>query len=88
MFPDKSPNNPSVERKPRYFKQPERIVKLYNAEIELGKNIFFKKREQSLITPLYPLLGFPDANLDGYDQFMNQKLNRQSKPNKRKGWNQ
>jgi hypothetical protein len=29
-----------------------------------------------LITPLYPLLGFPNTALDGYDQFINRKLNR------------
>jgi hypothetical protein len=77
MFPERMTNmSPTAERKPRFFKQPERIVKLYNAELTLGKSIFAKKREQSLITPLYPLLGFPNTALDGYDQFINRKLNR------------
>jgi hypothetical protein len=72
MYPDK-PNcgRPETKHKPRWFKQPERIVRLYNAETALGKSIFAKKREQNQITPLYPLLGFPNNTLDGFEKFMN-----------------
>lgn len=46
MYPEKeSCDKPEVKQKPRWFKQPERIVRLYNAEITLGKSIFAKKRE-------------------------------------------
>lgn len=46
MYPDK-PNygQPETKHKQRWFKQPERIVRLYNAEITLGRSIFAKKRD-------------------------------------------
>ena len=61
--------------KKRFFLQSQRLIKLYNDEIKLGKNIFWHRRDKLLLTPMYPLLGFPNYNMDGYEKFMKQKIN-------------
>jgi hypothetical protein len=57
-------------------KQPERLVRLYTAEMQLGRNSM-GPREKDLVTPLFPLLGVPNESQEGYYNFIAKKIGRQ-----------
>lgn len=45
----------------QFFKQPERLITLFNAELHLGRNGLMSC-DKDLLTPMFPLLGTPNEN--------------------------